>query len=93
MPIGHLVMTRLPEENSAGDIPVLAHILFLSWSFASKHMIGRDSPDAEASIPQDHIRYISILKVSSRSKDVIQEILSLYEGGFPGLVYETRDIS
>ncbi|KAF3137285.1 hypothetical protein TWF703_005208 [Orbilia oligospora] len=78
MPIGHLVMIRLPEENSAREIPVLAHILFLSWSLASKHMIGRDSPDAEASIPQDPIRYISILKVSSRSKNAIQETLSFY---------------
>ncbi|KAF3111371.1 hypothetical protein TWF102_007040 [Orbilia oligospora] len=78
MPIGHLVMIRLPEENSARETPVLAHILFLSWSLASKHMIGRDSPDAEASIPQDPIRYISILKVSSRSKNAIQETLSFY---------------
>ncbi|KAF3293368.1 hypothetical protein TWF132_004688 [Orbilia oligospora] len=27
MPIGHLVMIRLPEENGAGEIPVLAHPL------------------------------------------------------------------
>ncbi|KAF3279168.1 hypothetical protein TWF970_004273 [Orbilia oligospora] len=76
-PIGHLAVTRLPEENGAGEIPELPHILFLSWSLASKYIISRDA-DLDAAIQKDPLRYISILKLSTRSKNVIQETLNYY---------------
>ncbi|RVD89603.1 uncharacterized protein DFL_000605 [Arthrobotrys flagrans] len=78
----HLVISSLPEVNEAGEISMLPHVLYLGWAVATNRGSGSTSDDSGTrsgpATPQAPLNYISILKVSSQSKSILQEAFNFY---------------